>query len=101
MIDLMPIAQAFVNTLQEDEVKADKEAVAELVRLSDGDEEVYINLRNQLGEMINELLHSQLRAESDAAKSEVEASEEVGKDMREAVEVAEDKVEAETSTDSE
>lgn len=97
MIDLMPIAQAFVNTLQEDEVKADKEAVAELVRLSDGDEEVYINLRNQLGGLINELLHSQLREESEVAKSEVEASDEVVEDKP----VDPVAVEVEASTDAE
>lgn len=71
MIDLNPIAQAFLETFRTDEAAADKNASEALSELAQGDEAVYLGLRNQLADIIRVELEKDLM--SNASESRLQA----------------------------
>lgn len=63
MYDYETLANNFIETLRAgEEMRAEKEATEALVAAADGDEAVYLNMRNTLGMLIQQKLEAEYSA---------------------------------------
>lgn len=88
------LVQNFLSTFDMDPQTAEREITKGLVDLADGDEDLYLNLRNQAAAQVSAALEARLRAEVSEANL---AHEEAVEAVEEATEVVSEGVADESS----